>query len=84
MSAAPICSRKFASCPSITLRALRPSFCGAMAREMAESIGANAELIGFGTGAGIKTRLLLEQLDNPIAYVPVDISKQRLSIPPSS
>jgi dimethylhistidine N-methyltransferase len=46
--------------------------------EMAESIGANVELIGFGTGAGIKTRMLLEQLDNPIAYVPVDISKQRL------
>jgi L-histidine Nalpha-methyltransferase len=46
--------------------------------EMAESIGANVELIGFGTGAGIKTRMLLERLDNPIAYVPVDISKQRL------
>ncbi|MGI8436580.1 MAG: L-histidine N(alpha)-methyltransferase [Chthoniobacterales bacterium] len=48
------------------------------APEMAESIGANAELVGFGTGAGIKTRMLLEQLENPIAYVPVDISKQRL------
>lgn len=46
--------------------------------EMAESIGANVELIGFGTGAGIKARMLLEQLENPIAYVPVDISKQRL------
>ena len=46
--------------------------------EMAESIGANVELIGFGTGAGIKTRMLLEHLENPIAYVPVDISKQRL------
>ena len=48
------------------------------APEMAASIGANAELVGFGTGAGIKTRMLLEQLENPIAYVPVDISKQRL------
>ena len=46
---------------------------------MAESIGANAELIGFGTGAGVKTRMLLEHLENPIAYVPVDISKQRLT-----
>ncbi len=46
--------------------------------EMASSIGANAELVGFGTGAGIKTRMLLEHLENPIAYVPVDISKQRL------
>ncbi len=46
--------------------------------EMAASIGANAELVGFGTGAGTKTRMLLGQLENPIAYVPVDISKQRL------
>lgn len=46
--------------------------------EMAESIGANAELVGFGTGAGIKTRMLLEHLENPIAYVPVDISKEGL------
>ena len=46
--------------------------------EIAESIGPNAALIGFGTGAGIKTRMLLEHLQNPIAYIPVDISKQRL------
>ena len=46
--------------------------------EMARSIGSGAELVGFGTGAGIKTRLLLECLEEPVAYVPVDISKQRL------
>ena len=48
------------------------------AAEISESIGPNAALIGFGTGAGIKTRMLLEQLQDPIAYIPVDISKQRL------
>jgi dimethylhistidine N-methyltransferase len=48
------------------------------APEISESVGANAALIGFGTGAGIKTRMLLEHLENPIAYIPVDISKQRL------
>ncbi|MDQ3197581.1 MAG: L-histidine N(alpha)-methyltransferase [Verrucomicrobiota bacterium] len=47
--------------------------------EIAESIGENAELVGFGTGAGVKTRMLLDQLENLIAYVPVDISKQRLT-----
>ena len=46
--------------------------------EIADSIGTNAALVGFGTGAGIKTRMLLEHLENPIAYIPVDISKQRL------
>jgi dimethylhistidine N-methyltransferase len=49
-----------------------------VAPEISESVGANAALIGFGTGAGIKTRMLLEHLQNPIAYIPVDISKQRL------
>ena len=47
--------------------------------EIAASIGENAELVGFGTGAGVKTRRLLEQLKNPIAYLPVDISKERLT-----
>ncbi len=47
--------------------------------EIAESIGDNAELVGFGTGAGMKTRLLLNHLQNLVAYVPVDISKQSLT-----
>jgi len=47
--------------------------------EIAESIGDNAELVGFGTGAGVKTRMVLDHLQNLIAYVPVDISKQRLT-----
>jgi len=47
--------------------------------EIAESIGENAELVGFGTGAGVKTRMVLDHLQNVIAYVPVDISKQRLT-----
>ncbi len=48
------------------------------AHEMAELIGAQSELIGLGTGAGIKTRILLDELRDPIAYVPVDISKEQL------
>lgn len=47
--------------------------------EIAESIGEGAELVGFGTGAGVKTRMLLDHLQNLVAYVPVDISKQRLT-----
>jgi dimethylhistidine N-methyltransferase len=47
--------------------------------EIAASIGDDAELVGFGTGAGVKTRMLLDHLENLIAYVPVDISKQRLT-----
>ena len=48
------------------------------AREMAECIGAGCELIGLGTGAGTKTRILLEELEAPAVYIPVDISKKQL------
>ncbi len=40
--------------------------------EMAEFIGLQTELIEFGSGAGVKTRILIEALDPPL-YVPVDI-----------
>ena len=48
------------------------------AGEMAKAVGPNIELIGLGTGAGTKTRILLEKLQAPVAYVPVDISKEQL------
>ena len=47
--------------------------------EMAAALGENIELIGLGTGAGTKTRILLEQLKAPAVYVPVDISSGQLS-----
>lgn len=40
--------------------------------EMAQLVGPEAELIEFGSGAGIKTRILIEALRPPL-YVPVDI-----------
>ena len=46
--------------------------------EMAEALGAQIELIGLGTGAGTKTRILLEELLDPRVYVPIDISKEQL------
>src|SRR6266700_6429411 len=46
--------------------------------EMASMLGSRIELIGLGTGAGTKTRILLEELHNPAVYVPIDISKEQL------
>ena len=46
--------------------------------EMASALGSQIELIGFGTGAGTKTRILLEELRDPAVYVPIDISKEQL------
>jgi dimethylhistidine N-methyltransferase len=46
--------------------------------EMAAALGPNIELIGLGTGAGTKTRILLEELRDPAVYVPIDISDEQL------
>ena len=46
--------------------------------EMAKALGPQIELIGLGTGAGTKTRILLEELHKPAVYVPIDISKEQL------
>jgi dimethylhistidine N-methyltransferase len=46
--------------------------------EIASQLGPKVELIGLGTGAGTKTRILIEALENPAAYIPVDISGKQL------
>jgi uncharacterized SAM-dependent methyltransferase len=47
--------------------------------EIASALGRGIELIGLGTGAGTKTRILLDNLQAPVAYVPVDISREQLT-----
>jgi dimethylhistidine N-methyltransferase len=42
--------------------------------EMAELIGPAATVIEYGSGASVKTRLLLDELNRPAAYLPIDIS----------
>src|SRR5213592_1168930 len=46
--------------------------------ESASHLGPSIELIGLGTGAGTKTRILIEALENPSVYIPVDISEKQL------
>jgi dimethylhistidine N-methyltransferase len=50
----------------------------ARAGEMAQLIGPQAALIEFGSGTSLKTRLLLDRLVAPVAYVPVDIAREHL------
>jgi dimethylhistidine N-methyltransferase len=50
----------------------------AYAGDIAAMIGEDCELIEFGSGSATKTRLLLEQLRAPRAYLPVDIAKEHL------
>ena len=48
------------------------------AADIAALAGPSCQLVEFGSGAGRKVRLLLEALDSPRAYVPVDISGEFL------
>jgi dimethylhistidine N-methyltransferase len=55
------------------------------ANEMAARIGPDAVLVEFGSGNSLKTRLLLDALERPRLYVPIDISpavlaKSKLSL----
>ena len=46
--------------------------------EISEFIGGEAILVEYGSGSSRKTRILLDALRNPSAYVPVDISEEML------
>lgn len=48
--------------------------------ELAALIGPHAELVEFGAGAGHKVRLLLDAMDHPHSYLPVDISSDYLAL----
>jgi dimethylhistidine N-methyltransferase len=48
------------------------------AADIADTLGPDVRLVEYGSGSGIKTRMLLEHLENPVAYVPVEISRTAL------
>lgn len=46
---------------------------------MAARIGPHARVVEFGSGNSAKTRVLLDHLDRPAAYIPVEISRSQLA-----
>jgi L-histidine Nalpha-methyltransferase len=46
--------------------------------DMARAIGPGVRVVEFGSGSGLKTRLLLSALDAPSTYIPVDVSAAQL------
>lgn len=46
--------------------------------EMADCLGPECCLIEYGSGSSIKTRLLLDCLQTPTAYIPIDLSREHL------
>ncbi len=50
------------------------------AAEMARAIGPRALVVEPGSGAGVKTRLLLDALEDPVALIPIDIAREQLAV----
>lgn len=48
------------------------------AASIAFQIGKGVMLVEFGSGSSIKTRILLDSLSKPVAYVPIDISEEHI------
>ncbi|GAB2569479.1 L-histidine N(alpha)-methyltransferase [Dyella jejuensis] len=52
----------------------------AHAGDIAEMLGPDVRLVEYGSGHAIKTRLLLQQLAAPVAWVPVELSSEPLRL----
>lgn len=50
------------------------------AGEMGTCVGSEVALVEYGSGSSTKTRILLDHLDSPRAYLPVDISEEHLHL----
>ncbi len=46
--------------------------------EIAATLGPRCLVVELGSGSSLKTRILLDHLEDPVAYVPVDISREHL------
>jgi len=60
--------------PTRTETSLLARYAGAIA----ERVGKSVTLLELGSGSSTKVRLLLDRLDEPAAYIPVDISREHL------
>ncbi len=51
---------------------------GEHAGSIADCLGTEVRLVEYGSGSGLKTRMLLQHLDRTVCYVPVEISPEPL------
>ena len=49
------------------------------ASDIARAVGSSVNLVEYGSGASVKTRLLLDALEDVHSYVPIDVSAEFLS-----
>ncbi|BBD79924.1 L-histidine N(alpha)-methyltransferase [Aerosticca soli] len=50
------------------------------AADIARAFGPQVRLVEYGSGNAVKTRLLLEQLEDPVCYVPVELAADALRV----
>ncbi|MGY1457086.1 MULTISPECIES: L-histidine N(alpha)-methyltransferase [unclassified Luteimonas] len=50
-----------------------------LGHEIAAAVGPCAHVVEYGSGSGRKTRLLLDALEDPVAYTPIEISRSALT-----
>src|SRR3546814_19319727 len=55
-----------------------PQLLADSAAEISTAVGPRAHVVEYGSGSGRKTRLLLDALDDPVAYTPIEISRSAL------
>ena len=60
--------------PTRTERSILERHAGAMA----ERLGPNCVVVEYGSGSSVKIRLLLDALESPAGYVPIDVSEEHL------
>lgn len=46
--------------------------------QIAAAVGPRAHVVEYGSGSGRKTRILLDALEDPVAYTPIEISRSAL------
>jgi L-histidine Nalpha-methyltransferase len=69
---------RLCSLPEYYLTRAELALMDAHATDIAAHLGPVAALIEFGSGTSVKTRLLLDEMESPVAYMPVDVARTPL------
>ncbi len=66
--------------PEYYLTRIEQSIMETSTPEVCRRIGSRVLLVELGSGSSLKTRILLDNLENPAAYIPIDISAEHLVV----
>ncbi|MCA1713902.1 MAG: L-histidine N(alpha)-methyltransferase [Gammaproteobacteria bacterium] len=64
--------------PEYYLTRIEMALLQASAADLRDIVGPRAHVVEYGSGSGRKTRILLDALDDPVAYTPIEISRSAL------